>query len=196
MDESEYLKLTPNREASNSEEYFKALDLAISNPDIKNIALTGPYGSGKSSVICSYLEQRSTIKAINISLATFAERKIEQEKQDGQDDGTPRKNNKLIEFNEQELEKGILKQLFYKVNYRKIPQSRYRKIHKHGILRTIALIFIIAICGTLVTWLWGNDIVIEKYKYACSKLEGVGASTVVSQVLILLFVVYLQWSKD
>ena len=31
---------------------------------------------------------------------------------------------------EKQLEEGILKQLFYKVHYSKIPQSRYRKLHK------------------------------------------------------------------
>ena len=73
MKKSKYLELTPNKMASNTKEYFNALDLAISNPNVKNIALTGPYGSGKSSVIYSYLEQRPTIKSIIISLATFSE---------------------------------------------------------------------------------------------------------------------------
>ena len=34
-----------------------------------------------------------------------------------------------IEVDADEVEKGILKQLFYKVELGKIPQSRYRKIH-------------------------------------------------------------------
>ncbi|EHC05640.1 hypothetical protein Sbal625DRAFT_2904 [Shewanella baltica OS625] len=35
--------------------YFEALDFAFSQDDVKNIAVTGPYGSGKSTVIESFL---------------------------------------------------------------------------------------------------------------------------------------------
>ena len=34
------------------------------------------------------------------------------------------------DIDEQSLEEGILKQLFYKANYKTIPQSRYRKLHR------------------------------------------------------------------
>ncbi|WP_353255082.1 MULTISPECIES: hypothetical protein [Pantoea] len=39
-------------------EYFKALDFAFSKKDVKKIAVTGPYGAGKSTVILSYLVSR------------------------------------------------------------------------------------------------------------------------------------------
>lgn len=109
----EYKDLTPEKDIKNGEEYFNALDWALSNPDIKNIALSGPYGSGKSSIIQSYIKRHPKIKALNISLATF---KVEN----SQDD-------------ENTIEEGILKQLFYKVDANKIPQSRYRKLRKISI---------------------------------------------------------------
>ena len=49
--ESGYRDLTPESDTKNSEEYIRALHWAIKNKDVKNIALSGPYGSGKSSVI-------------------------------------------------------------------------------------------------------------------------------------------------
>jgi DNA replication protein DnaC len=50
---------------------FNALDFALSNPQIKNIAFTGNYGSGKSSILKSYIKQHSKHKYIEISLASF-----------------------------------------------------------------------------------------------------------------------------
>ena len=52
-------------------------------------------------------------------MATFIENQTDEE-------GNP----KRILLDRDEIELGILKQLFYKVNYKKIPQSRYRKLHK------------------------------------------------------------------
>lgn len=199
MSNSEYMELTPSKVASNSDEYFKALDLAISNPDIKNIALTGPYGSGKSSIICSYINQRPTIKAINISLATFFETKLIKETNQGGRQSVVEKT-ELVEFAEDELEKGILKQLFYKVKYRKIPQSRYRKIHRHGWLRTILFVAVMVLTGTISTWLLGNDYLFEKYQYACERIKSAGCNDVISHSLVWLFIIivlliasYLIW---
>lgn len=189
MGDSEYMELTPSKVASNSEEYFKALDLAIGNPDVKNIALTGPYGSGKSSIICSYISQRPTIKAINISLATFFETKLV--KQSDQGGETVVEETELVEFAEDELEKGILKQLFYKVNYRKIPQSRYRKIHKHGCLRTTLFVVVMALIAAISTWLLGNDYLFEKYEYACERIKSVGCNDVLSHIFVSLFIIFV-----
>lgn len=56
-DELGYRDLTPEADTKNSQEYIKALHWAIENKEVKNIALSGPYGSGKSSVIKTYLEK-------------------------------------------------------------------------------------------------------------------------------------------
>lgn len=110
----EYRDLAPIDDASGCEEHIKALEWAVASGRIKNIALSGPYGSGKSSIIETFLRCNPLVqeKSIKISLATFAE---EAEDEPG--------------FSEN-LEEGILKQLFYKVKQSKIPQSRYRKLHK------------------------------------------------------------------
>ena len=44
----EYRDLAPINDASGCEEHIKALEWAVSSNRIKNIALSGPYGSGKS----------------------------------------------------------------------------------------------------------------------------------------------------
>lgn len=107
-----YVSLSPVDDIEKSDTYFSALDWAIKDEKVSNIALSGPYGSGKSSIIQSYLKKNPHLHYINISLASFCE-----------------SGKGLIDFPEEKIEEGILKQLFYKVNYKKIPHSRYRKIH-------------------------------------------------------------------
>lgn len=135
-EKSEYKDFTPEKEIKNGEEYLNALDWALRNPDVKNIALSGPYGSGKSSIIQSYMQKHPSVKALNISLATF--------------------NVENCQDDENIIEEGILKQLFYKVDAHKIPQSRYRKLRKISIISYIRNISVFSlllafICGFFLT---------------------------------------------
>lgn len=134
--------LAPTDELDASREYFKALDWALRNDKITNIALSGPYGSGKSSIIQSYMKKHRRLKAINISLATF----VELEEFDGEQNQAkkPYVQEKLIDVGEKRIEEGVLKQLFYKVDHKRIPRSRYRKLYRVSKLK-IFLITILAL---------------------------------------------------
>lgn len=57
MSNYKYKELTPNDNIENGDAYFEALNQALENNKIKNIALAGPYGSGKSSIIESFLKK-------------------------------------------------------------------------------------------------------------------------------------------
>lgn len=72
---TEYTDLAPIDEITNGEEYLNALNWALKNKRIKNIALAGPYGAGKSSIIETYLKRHKSIKkkSLRVSMATFAE---------------------------------------------------------------------------------------------------------------------------
>ncbi len=133
---SEYKDLAPEESVDNASKYFDALDWALNNEKVKNIAVAGPYGSGKSSIIRSYIKRHPELKSISISLASFME--CEQ--------------SKLIEYSEEEIEAAILKQLFYRVNYKRIPQSRYRKLYSiklRHIYGSILLVITFFILGTM-----------------------------------------------
>lgn len=113
QDDALYHALTPNNDIQNGQEYMAALDWALNQDDIRNIAISGPYGSGKSSVISTYFKERDRKNVLFLSLAAFNLESMHASKDGGEDE---------------ELEIGILKQLFYRVRAEKIPRSRYRKL--------------------------------------------------------------------
>lgn len=129
-----YEPFIPNNNIENGQEYMAALDWALLNPDIHNIAISGPYGSGKSSVIESYLKKHSELKALRISLAAF---NLEETRNEDEID--------------KQLEAGILKQLFYSVSSNTIPQSRYRKLQPETRWRNplMGLLMLIVLCGVI-----------------------------------------------
>lgn len=88
------------------DKYSDIIKYAIENTNTKNVALTGPYGSGKSSILKTFESKFIDYKYLNISLATFDEK----------------------EHQLKEIEYCILKQLFYKVEQNKIPESRFKRI--------------------------------------------------------------------
>lgn len=67
--------LAPNDNLEADNKYLNLLDEVLKSADrLHNVALTGPYGSGKSSIIASYLKKHPDVEKIslNISLATFS----------------------------------------------------------------------------------------------------------------------------
>lgn len=100
-------KLTPKRDVDVSG-YEEALDFVFSNDDIRNIAVSGAYSSGKSSVMESYREKHNK-NFISISLAHFGDEKTESDNE---------KNNL-----EKTLEGKILNQLAQQIPVEKIPLS-------------------------------------------------------------------------
>lgn len=107
-----YRSLGPIDDIQEGEGFVEALNWAIQQKNIFNIALTGNYGSGKSSIIQTLLKKNNDIneRTITISLANFNNIK---------NSGDSSLNN---------LEKGILKQLFYKLDSSSIPNSKFKKI--------------------------------------------------------------------
>ncbi|WP_336169194.1 YobI family P-loop NTPase [Acinetobacter sp. 161(2023)] len=110
----QYLSLTPITNADEDNAYSDMLKFALSQKKTNNIAITGPYGSGKSSVLQTFQKNNPQWKYLNISLATFKDH-LEIEG-----------NNKEIEI--EAIEKSILQQLFYSVDQKTLPRSRLKRI--------------------------------------------------------------------
>lgn len=135
--------LSPTDNAENVENYIDSLDWALKNKNrIKNIAISGAYGSGKSSVIRTFIKRNKNkdYKFLNISLATFKEQKEQANHQQNGDNDILR----LIELS-------VLQQLFYHEKDRKIPDSRFKKIksHKTRFLLYYSVGFIALLVSTL-----------------------------------------------
>jgi hypothetical protein len=138
-DTSPYNSLSPTNEAENIENYIETLNWALQNrKKIKNIAITGPYGSGKSSIIQTFQHKNlnTDYHFLNISLATFKEERDTANK--------PDKNIRLIELS-------ILQQLFYREKDSKIPDSRFKKIksHKKWFLSLLAICFTVLLMSLI-----------------------------------------------
>ena len=177
---NEFTDLAPIDDIENVAEYLKALHWAIKKEKVKNIALAGPYGAGKSSIIDTYLKKHRITrrKALRVSMATFVENKTDK-------NGNPKK----ISLEQDEIELGILKQLFYKVNYKKIPQSRYRKLHKINWKRVWGYLVLIFFVFGIVEFIFFPDtfqMIIKKIEVAGGKF---GLKGMVSNSIFLAFCV-------
>lgn len=106
--------------------YLDAIYQAVENENIKNIGITGTYGSGKSSILNTFKKEFPNYKYLNISLATFSQTKGEEEKKEL----------------EKSLELSIVQQIFYHVKSKEIPDSRFKRIN--SISKNIVLGFSIS----------------------------------------------------
>lgn len=105
-----FQKLTPVNDADISV-YEEAIDFIFENEDITNVAISGAYSAGKSSVIESYKKKHKNLKFLHISLAHF-------ESQD--------ENKKEDKVKESVLEGKILNQLIHQIPVEEIPQTNFR----------------------------------------------------------------------
>ena len=106
-----FSNLAPVSDGQNQEIYIDLLKKGVSDKDVKNIALTGSYGSGKSSILKRFLNELSKKekdKYLEISLANFDKNSKDEEK-------------------EQSIERSILQQIFYKVSKNKVPYSKLNR---------------------------------------------------------------------
>ena len=106
-----FSKLTPTDDVK-MEVYDAALKYIFENKDIKNIAIAGSYGAGKSSLLETYKKDHSDKKFLHISLAHFEETAA---------NGAVRKDKDI----EGVLEGKILNQLIQQIEVGNIPQTNF-----------------------------------------------------------------------
>lgn len=145
MSKIHFEKLTPVKNAD-LKIYSDALDFVFENNDIKNVAISGAYGAGKSSVIESYKQKHDKVRFLHISLANFETDDIENSKNNKSEI-----NSKNIDdtYNESVLEGKILNQLLHQIDVSKIPQTNFRvkqQISNKSIWRITLITIIFLLC--------------------------------------------------
>lgn len=122
---SKFVDLAPTDEADKTGVYSEAILFATNNRKVSNIALTGPYGSGKSSIIQSFLLKYRR-SALHISLASFV----------------PETDSEGGKVSRQEIERSILQQMLYGADANRLPLSRFKRIQSPSALAIFKSLFI------------------------------------------------------
>ena len=135
MDKIHFEKLTPQKDADLNV-YDEAIDFVFKNRDITNVAISGSYGAGKSSIIESYEETNKDKKFLHISLAKF------QNEMNDEGDNKNRNDNSVLEWK-------IINQLLHQIDTEKIPQINFRikkNISNKRIAKSTLRIVILILC--------------------------------------------------
>jgi len=167
--------LTSEEDLARIKPYMDLLKKTIDQAGITNIALTGNYGSGKSTLINTFLSQHTDYGPLRISLASFgnvAEKVAEEEAEIKTSENpveanmTPlpsvkkpvksTKDSKATKEKKEELERllevSILQQIFYHVKPSAIPDSRFKRITniKDGEIFWIAFSFVLWVVSAVI----------------------------------------------
>lgn len=177
--------LAPTDDAEKVESYLKTLSWALLNSkSIKNIAIAGPYGAGKSSIIDTYIKKNKfTHKYLKISLATFQDLK--------EDKDTSKTKDEL----ERIIELSLLQQFFYHEKDSEIPDSKFQKTKKKNKLTLFIYVLLIILFCISFAFVFQNNTVsdfISKYMPFFDKisnlLERNKIFKTIASIYILLFV--------
>jgi len=121
-----FKSLSPMDDLEKQRNYIDLLERGVADNDVCNVALTGPLGSGKSSILKGYMKKNSEkkeedrSKILEISLADF-DAPAKSSTPDTLHSGTPTQ--------EQLIEKSILQQIFYTVGKDEVPYSQFARIN-------------------------------------------------------------------
>jgi uncharacterized protein YfkK (UPF0435 family) len=127
--------------------YLISLNEAVGNKNITNIALAGSFGSGKSSIIKTFVsEKKGILKVLEISLASFTK-----------PNELPNESDNGFSTYQKLLELSILQQIIYRVSPKKLPDSRFKRIigFKWWELLIYSVIIILWIYSSLILFRYG-----------------------------------------
>lgn len=163
MEDDKQVSLTPallNRDNENDKKQYRSvLNLArkIEEKDILNIALTGPYGSGKSSILRTLKKDFPKYKYLSISLATLK---------------SPLDNKKEeidIDTMNNRIEYSILQQLIYKEKQETLYNSRLKRIYHKSVWVQYALSFAIILYAVALIIVFEPSFL--KVEWICNRLS-------------------------
>lgn len=164
-----YDPLTPSViEDEKAQSYIEALNFACSRPEIRNIAVTGPYGAGKSSVLLTWEKaENNDFRVMTVSLADFEMQRASTGENGTGDDKFDSDNTdkKAAKAEEKTIEYSILQQLLYKEKKSALPYSRLERISdvsaRQVAMMAASVLLIIAFAATGLLFLFPDYIRIK-----------------------------------
>lgn len=155
-DEYHFERLTPIKDIE-LKVYEDAINYVFENQDIKNVAISGAYSAGKSSVLESYKKKHSELKFLHISLAHFQSPDLEEETEYADQKDHEEKGR----VKESVLEGKILNQLIHQIPSDKISQTNFRvkrKIKRLDIAKSTVIILMLVLMILYFVFFksWGN----------------------------------------
>lgn len=193
---AELKPLYPQYDESSHSSYVKRLEKALQGEDTKihNIALSGVYGSGKSSIlekVVKDLEKERPHTTRTISLAPLAaqlkkqdDRKVNSASEDASG-ALPPKSSKPSSITNL-IQKEIIKQLLYGTDPRKIPASHFHRMNEIGLGKQ--LLSSLA-CGMLLLFIL--NIYQWPYSYIQKPLTWLPIPTSITKILAEIVIIGL-----
>lgn len=175
-------------------EYVTLLKSAVDDKNICNIAITGAYGSGKSSILKTFQYNYPKYKCLNLSLASFAEELVyksnnQQDTKGNQTNSGETRLDIVTNIDIEKLEYSLVQQFFYHVKASRIPESRFGRILRISKKKR----WILALC--IVLMLISIFIVFEESQFFAffSELKSEKYSNVIKYSLMGFLLLSLIW---
>ena len=165
-EKNKFNALTPEVLNENKKIYTEALDYAFGNSDIKNIAITGIYGAGKSTVWNTYVHQKGLSNVITVSLGKYKNNiddddslkevsvtKLANSETNGAKDKLRNENQRTVDIDDDNrVERQLINQILSQIDSKKIPLSKYGFKSNKSILNIClqSLAFLSIICSILL----------------------------------------------
>jgi hypothetical protein len=187
QNKSPLVSLAPQINEEESQDFLNCLADALENKTIRNIAVSGLYGSGKSTFLKTFEYYHKEYSYLNISLASFncCSSKFEKDEKDNANEGI-----KKSVIRDNLLEKSILEQMIYHVKNKSLPDSRLKRIthlSRNNVLIRSVLIgaWLISVFVIIRFKLW---IGIETFRISLSEIVPTGFWLLYSLLLLILLV--------
>lgn len=148
--------------------YLDALQFAVNNKNVINVALTGGFGTGKSTIINEFCQKNRGNEYLHISLASFKDEKSDE---------------KLIETS-------IVQQILYYEKKLKIKESSYKRIHFTSPLNKFGSIFLLGIWFYTLIFLFFENI---NSKIIIFNEEKTNTQSI--QIIFILGVIYILYKS-
>ncbi|WEV64686.1 hypothetical protein [Bifidobacterium sp. ESL0732] len=164
-DENKLEPLYPKYSNAYHKRYVNHLEDALKDYKNHNIALSGPFGSGKSSILEKVYERHRS-KTVKVSLALLASNASVQGNADSMNEASSSNAERTLSVNVNErfeeaeplnniLQKEIVKQLLYSVDSTKLPRSRFHGIKSVPWLKLFAASLFSGVVGAVLFMAFG-----------------------------------------